>query len=54
MEDRDEVLYSGPYTINNRPIIVKAWAADFNLNDEVLRTILFGYNCQTCSLIVGE
>ncbi|XP_019267318.1 PREDICTED: uncharacterized protein LOC109244650 [Nicotiana attenuata] len=39
IEERDQVLYSGPHTINNRPIIMKAWSEEFNLHDEVLKTI---------------
>ncbi|XP_075081709.1 uncharacterized protein LOC107826912 [Nicotiana tabacum] len=39
VEERDQVLYSGPHTVNNRPIIMKAWSADFNLHDEILKTI---------------
>ncbi|XP_070057707.1 uncharacterized protein [Nicotiana tomentosiformis] len=39
IEDRDEVLYSAPHTINNKPLIIKAWEADFNFNEEVLKTI---------------
>ncbi|XP_060183267.1 uncharacterized protein LOC132613254 [Lycium barbarum] len=39
LEDKNEVLYSGPHTMNNRPVIIKPWAADFNFCDEVLRTI---------------
>ncbi|XP_019248547.1 PREDICTED: uncharacterized protein LOC109227808 [Nicotiana attenuata] len=39
LEERDQVLYSGPHTVNNRPIIMKAWSADFTLHDEVLKTI---------------
>ncbi|XP_070014728.1 uncharacterized protein [Nicotiana sylvestris] len=35
----NQVLYTGPHTINNRPILMKAWTPDFNLHDEVLRTI---------------
>ncbi|XP_019256828.1 PREDICTED: uncharacterized protein LOC109235244 [Nicotiana attenuata] len=38
-EERDRILYSGPHTINNRPIIMKAWLEEFNLHDEVLKTI---------------
>lgn len=34
---RDEVLMTGPYTINSRPIILRAWTAEFN--EEVLKTI---------------
>ncbi|XP_009597033.1 uncharacterized protein [Nicotiana tomentosiformis] len=40
MEDRDVVLYSSPYTINNIPLIVKPWSGNFDLDKEVLSTIL--------------
>ncbi|KAK4729326.1 hypothetical protein R3W88_022314 [Solanum pinnatisectum] len=30
-EDMPEVLYNGPYTLNNKPIILKTWTHDFNL-----------------------
>ncbi|XP_009769130.1 uncharacterized protein LOC107815188 [Nicotiana tabacum] len=39
IEDMDEVLYSGPHMLNNKPIIVKIWSADFDFNKEVLQTI---------------
>lgn len=39
MEDKNEVLYSEPHTIGNKPIILKSWSADFNFYDEVLKTI---------------
>lgn len=39
VEDRDEVLYSGPYTINNKLIIVKLWSANFDFQAEVLQTV---------------
>lgn len=39
IEDRDEVLYYGPHMMNNKPIIVKVWSAEFDLNKEVLQTI---------------
>lgn len=38
MDDRSELLYSGPHMLN-KPIIVKVWSADFDLNKEVLQTI---------------
>ncbi|KAK4713244.1 hypothetical protein R3W88_019151 [Solanum pinnatisectum] len=38
-EDRDEVLFSGPYMMSSRPVIVKAWCPNFNFNNEVLRMI---------------
>ncbi|XP_070040441.1 uncharacterized protein [Nicotiana tomentosiformis] len=37
--DHDEVLYSGPHMLNNRPVIVKVWEAGFDFNKEVLRMI---------------
>nr|XP_009591529.1 uncharacterized protein LOC104088537 [Nicotiana tomentosiformis] len=40
IEDRDEVMYSGPHMLNNKPIIVKMWSANFDFNKEVLQTIL--------------
>ncbi|XP_019246473.1 PREDICTED: uncharacterized protein LOC109226128 [Nicotiana attenuata] len=38
-EERNEVLYSGPCTIQNRPVITKAWTTDFDFNEEVLKTL---------------
>ncbi|XP_009770244.1 uncharacterized protein [Nicotiana sylvestris] len=34
--DMNEILYSGPYTINNRPIVIKPWSPDFDLKTEFL------------------
>ncbi|KAG5614545.1 hypothetical protein H5410_014369 [Solanum commersonii] len=39
LDDRNEVLYSGPHLLNNRPIIVKVWSPEFDFNKEVLQTI---------------
>ncbi|XP_019263163.1 PREDICTED: uncharacterized protein LOC109240928 [Nicotiana attenuata] len=39
LEVRDEVLYSVPHTINNKPIIIKPWKANFNFDEEVLRMV---------------
>ncbi|XP_075092189.1 uncharacterized protein LOC142172463 [Nicotiana tabacum] len=39
VEDRDVVLMSGPHTIRNKPIIVKAWSPNFDFDIEVLQTI---------------
>ncbi|KAK4709754.1 hypothetical protein R3W88_004267 [Solanum pinnatisectum] len=39
LDDRNEVLYSGPHMMNNKPIIVKVWSAEFNFNKEVLQTV---------------
>ncbi|KAG5572240.1 hypothetical protein H5410_062006 [Solanum commersonii] len=38
-EDKNSILVSGPCMLNNRPIILKSWTADFDFNKEVLRTI---------------
>ncbi|XP_059285740.1 uncharacterized protein LOC132039223 [Lycium ferocissimum] len=40
VEDRDDVIFSGSYTMFSRPIILKAWSADFDFKEEILRTIL--------------
>ncbi|KAH0664989.1 hypothetical protein KY285_026195 [Solanum tuberosum] len=37
--ERNEVLYSGPHMLNNRPIIVKVWSPEFDFNKEVLQTV---------------
>ncbi|XP_070017237.1 uncharacterized protein [Nicotiana sylvestris] len=34
MEDMQEILLAGPYTINNRPIILKQWTTDFDFKKE--------------------
>lgn len=39
LDDRNELLYSGPHMMNNKPIIVKIWSADFDFNKELLQTI---------------
>ncbi|XP_075098965.1 uncharacterized protein LOC142175862 [Nicotiana tabacum] len=39
LEDKDVVLCSGTYTINNKPIIIKAWTHTFSFHSEVLQTI---------------
>ncbi|XP_075092451.1 uncharacterized protein LOC142172681 [Nicotiana tabacum] len=39
MEDKDVVLYSGPYTMNSKPDVVKMWNVDFDFTNEVLKTI---------------
>ncbi|XP_048498189.1 uncharacterized protein LOC104900325 [Beta vulgaris subsp. vulgaris] len=39
VDDRNEILYVGPHSYNNRPIIVKPWTANFNFNEEVLKVI---------------
>uniref|UniRef100_A0A803N8Z5 DUF4283 domain-containing protein n=1 Tax=Chenopodium quinoa TaxID=63459 RepID=A0A803N8Z5_CHEQI len=39
MEDRNRVLYSGPYTIANKPVIVKPWEMDFDFQKEALRMV---------------
>ncbi|XP_070039159.1 uncharacterized protein [Nicotiana tomentosiformis] len=39
LEDKDDVLCSRPYTINSKPIIIKAWTPIFNFYSKVLQTI---------------
>ncbi|XP_059306588.1 uncharacterized protein LOC132058037 [Lycium ferocissimum] len=39
LEDMQSVLYYGPHTINNRPIILKQWTADFNFTLDFLTEI---------------
>lgn len=39
MDDQNEVLYSGHYTIANKPVIVKAWSPQFNFNNKVLKVV---------------
>ncbi|XP_015072458.1 uncharacterized protein LOC107016532 [Solanum pennellii] len=39
LTDMNEVLYSGPYTISNRPIILKQWSAEFEFGKEFLTEI---------------
>nr|XP_009590938.1 uncharacterized protein LOC104088038 [Nicotiana tomentosiformis] len=39
MDDRNEVLFSGPHLINNKPIIVKKWATNFDFSTEVMQTV---------------
>lgn len=35
VKDRDDVLMSGPHTIRNKYIIVKAWSPNFDFDTEV-------------------
>lgn len=39
MDDRNVILYEGPYTIANRPVIVNAWEAGFNFEKEIMKVI---------------
>ena len=39
LNDMNEVLYSGPYTISNRPIILKQWSTEFEFGKEFLTEI---------------
>lgn len=45
LEDRDTIIFYGPYTINSIPIIVRAWSPEFNLSEEV-GAFPFGLDCQ--------
>ena len=39
LSDMNEVLFSGPYSINNRPIILKQWCPEFDFGNEFLTEI---------------
>lgn len=39
IHDRDEILYSGLYTINSMPMILKVWSSDFDFKQEFPRTM---------------
>ncbi|KAK4713528.1 hypothetical protein R3W88_019435 [Solanum pinnatisectum] len=39
IEDMHEILYAGPYTINNRPMILKSWTMHFDLSSEFMAEI---------------
>ena len=39
LEDRNEILYSGPHMLNSRPMIIKAWSPSFDFQAKVLRVI---------------
>lgn len=37
--DRDEILFSRPHTFLGKPAITKAWTANFNFQDEILKIV---------------
>lgn len=39
LDDLSEILYSGPYSINNRPIILKQWSPDYDHNAAFLTEV---------------
>ncbi|KAH0689391.1 hypothetical protein KY289_016749 [Solanum tuberosum] len=39
MDDRNELLYSGPHMMHTKPIIVTPWSADFDFNKEILQIV---------------
>ncbi|XP_059278818.1 uncharacterized protein LOC132033000 [Lycium ferocissimum] len=39
IEDRDEILYSGPYTLNSRPLILTPWTPNFDFQQDFPRTM---------------
>lgn len=39
IDDRNEILYSGPPMFNHRSMIIQAWTPEFNFHDEMLRVI---------------
>ncbi|OIT24364.1 hypothetical protein A4A49_51574, partial [Nicotiana attenuata] len=38
-EDRDLVMQNGPYTFNNRPMLLKNWEADFKMSKELMTNV---------------
>lgn len=34
LDYRNEIIYGGPYTFFNRPVIIKPWGPDFNFYEE--------------------
>ncbi|KAM3309326.1 hypothetical protein P3S67_011070 [Capsicum chacoense] len=49
VEDRDVALASGPHTLNNQLMILKAWVAGFDFSAEVLTTLpiwIVGHKCK--------
>ncbi|XP_070016006.1 uncharacterized protein [Nicotiana sylvestris] len=36
MNDMNEILYSGPYTMNKKPLILKPWTVNFDFTKEFL------------------
>ena len=39
LDDKNEILYSGPHSFYGKPVIVKQWSATFYFNAEVLKVI---------------
>ncbi|OIT35019.1 hypothetical protein A4A49_03017 [Nicotiana attenuata] len=39
IEDKNMIIQNGPYTFNNRPMILKDWTPDFNIRNESLRLV---------------
>ena len=39
ISNMNEILFSGPYTINNRTIILKQWCPEFDFGSEFLTEI---------------
>lgn len=38
-EDKERMMYEGPYSIASRPVIVKEWEMNFNFEKEILKVI---------------
>ncbi|CAK8541602.1 unnamed protein product [Lathyrus sativus] len=37
--DKDSVLTKGPYTIHNRPMLLREWKSNFNMKKDMLKTM---------------
>lgn len=48
------VVCSGPYTVKNRPIILKKWAEDFDFKKESLIVLPIGIKHSKSHTVLGE
>lgn len=39
LEDKNEILFSSPYTFNSTPIITKDWTPNFNFHEAIMRVV---------------
>lgn len=51
MEERKEVLYSGPYTVANHPAIVKPWQPNFHFHEAQGGTVVDSIAKSTTQLL---
>ncbi|KAK4352978.1 hypothetical protein RND71_028496 [Anisodus tanguticus] len=53
-EAKSSIMQSGPYTFNNRPMILRNWVKDFKFHPEMLRIIPCGSCSLDCQYIIGR